>query len=74
VDDEAGEPLFAQAVQRHGPLAADEMYGYVPALVAGGRNVVGQMARVKAVPHLSILRQLAAPTLPPGALGKLLPG
>jgi hypothetical protein len=40
------------------------MYGFEPALVLGGRMTFDRLRRVKLDQHLTILRQLAAPTMP----------
>jgi hypothetical protein len=62
--DEGGKPLFDRAVERLGKLASDEMYGFEPALVLGERMRLENLFKVKTDAHLTILRQLAAPTLP----------
>lgn len=62
--DEDRKPLFARALQKWGPLAADEMYGFEPAIVAGGQMRLENLRKVKIDQHLTILRQLAAPTMP----------
>jgi hypothetical protein len=56
--------LFERAVKKLGPLAPDEMFALEPALAAGGTIALENLARVKLDPHLTILRQLAAPTMP----------
>lgn len=60
------EPLFERALQTLGPLAPDEMYGFEPALVLGGKITLDRLRKVKLDQHLTILRQLAAPTMPFG--------
>lgn len=62
--DEDGQPLFDRALAKLGPLAPDEMYGFEPALVAGGKMRLENLRKVKLDQHLTILRQLAAPTMP----------
>ena len=62
--DETGELLFDTAVNRSGPLSADEMYGFEPALVCGGEAGIGNLRRLKLQPHLHMLRKFAAPTFP----------
>jgi hypothetical protein len=62
--DEGGRPLFDRAVERLGKLAQDEMYGFEPALVLGGPIRLENLFKVRIDVHLTILRQLAAPTLP----------
>jgi hypothetical protein len=60
------EPLFSRALAALGPLAHDEMYGFEPALVLGGKIELERLRKVKLDQHLTILRQLAAPTMPFG--------
>lgn len=64
LNDEAEHPLFDRALAKFGPLAPDEMYGFEPALVAGGKMRLQNLRKVKLDQHLTILRQLAAPTMP----------
>jgi hypothetical protein len=73
--DEAGAPLFDRAEQKLGILAADEMYGFEAAIVLGGKLLLDNVRKVKTDQHLTILRQLATPTIPfSGAdIEKLLP-
>jgi hypothetical protein len=56
--------LFEPALKKLGPLAPDEMYALEPALAVGGSIALEHLVRVKLDPHLTILRQLAAPTMP----------
>lgn len=65
-DDSDGEPLFSRALEKLGPLSEDEMYGFEPALVAGGTNDLAHLRKVKIDQHLTILRQLASPSIPFG--------
>ncbi|WP_081065811.1 GAD-like domain-containing protein [Burkholderia multivorans] len=62
--DEAGVPLFERARAKFGPLAPDEMYGFEPAIVLGGKILLDNLQKVKIDQHLTILRQMAAPTMP----------
>jgi hypothetical protein len=62
--DERGSPLFERAVAKLGPLEPDEIYGFEPALVLGGKMRLENLAKLKLDAHLTNLRQLAAPTLP----------
>jgi hypothetical protein len=62
--DEQGFPLFEQALEKLGPLEFDEVYGFEPALLLGGKMRLDNLAKVKLDPHLTILRQLASPTVP----------
>jgi hypothetical protein len=59
-------PLFARALAALGPLAEDEMYGFAPALAVGGVMTLEHLRKVKVDQHLTILRQLAAPSFPFG--------
>lgn len=62
--DEMGEPLFSRALAEFGPLEFDEVYGFEPAIVLGGKMRLENLAKLKLDVHLTILRQLAAPTIP----------
>lgn len=64
LDDEEGKPLFARARRLLGPLDKDEVYGFEPALVTGGRMRLENLRRLKLDQHLTILRQIAAPSMP----------
>ena len=64
LDDESGQPLFKRALAKVGPLEEDEVYGFEPALVLGGKMRLENLAKLKLDVHLTILRQLASPTLP----------
>jgi hypothetical protein len=64
LQDDVGTPLFDRTLTKLGPLAADEMYGFEPALVAGGKMRLENLHKVKLDQHLTILRQMAAPTMP----------
>jgi hypothetical protein len=56
--------LFEPALKKLGQLAPDEMYALEPPLAAGGTIALENLARVKLDPHLTLLRQLAVPTMP----------
>lgn len=64
MQDESGQPLFERAMAKLGALESDEIYGFEPAVVLGGKVNLENLAKVKTDVHLTILRQLAAPTLP----------
>ncbi len=64
LDDELAQPLFERALAKLGPLDPDEVYGFEPALVLGGEMRLENLAKLKLDAHLTILRQLASPTLP----------
>lgn len=62
--DESGAPLFERACAKLGPLEYDEVYGFEPPVILGGKMRLENLAKLKLDVHLTILRQLAAPTLP----------
>lgn len=62
--DSNGKPLFKRALKKYGPLAPDEMYGFEPALVAGGKPTLENLCKLKLDPHLLILRNFDTPKLP----------
>ncbi len=64
LSDESGTLLFERALKILGPLDSDEMYGFEPAIVLGGKMLLENLRKVKLDQHLTILRQLAAPTMP----------
>lgn len=51
-------PNFKAALPRLGPPAADEVYGYVPAIGLGGPPDPNNLRRVKLREHLNMLSQL----------------
>ena len=56
--DEDETPLFERAVAKLGPLNADEMYAFVPALALGGAAKLENLQIVKTLEHLSFLADL----------------
>ena len=52
------KPLFERALKNLGPLEADEMYAFVPALALGGVNKLENLQKVKAIEHLNFLAEL----------------
>jgi hypothetical protein len=50
---------FAPALKKLGRLKADEMYGFVPAIAAGGAGDFADLQKLKIVEHLVFLAQLA---------------
>lgn len=64
ISDEGGKSLFQQALTTLGPLQPDEMYGFEPAILLGGRFTIDHLRIVKIREHLSLLRQLAGPRFP----------
>lgn len=59
-------PMFERALHTLGPLGPNEMHGFEPAMVAGGSIDLPHLRKVAIARHPSILRQLAAPTMPYG--------
>jgi hypothetical protein len=64
LEGDDGELLFDAAVRKLGPLTADEVYGFEPALALGGAAVVDSIRRMRIDVHLSLLRQIEAPRTP----------
>lgn len=62
--DAAKQPLFKRAAGKLGPLERDELYGFEPALIAGGQMNLDHLKKVKLDVHLTLLRQLAPPKVP----------
>lgn len=62
--DEEGSLLFKRILNKAGPLSADEMYGFNPALVVGGKMKLENLEKLNIFDHLAYLRQLAKPELP----------
>jgi hypothetical protein len=57
--DEDDNEILDDVIAKCGPLLDDEMYGFFPALQLGGKNIVNNIQRVKAVKHLIFLSQLS---------------
>ncbi|AOK19618.1 hypothetical protein WL02_18180 [Burkholderia ubonensis] len=57
--------LFELALKQLGPLGPEDMYGFEPALIAGGEISIDHLKKVNLDVHLSILRQLAPPEVGP---------
>ena len=62
-NDYLDKPLFERALKTLGPLAPDEIYGFEPALVLGGKADLKFLRKVKAVAHLMLLAQLGERTI-----------
>ncbi|WP_229381237.1 DUF1851 domain-containing protein [Shewanella psychropiezotolerans] len=56
-------PLFERAMALLGPLEADEMYGFVPALAIGGAPKLENLQKVKVIEHLTFLADLGEKTV-----------
>ncbi|NTS77889.1 DUF1851 domain-containing protein [Catenovulum sp. SM1970] len=57
IDDEDDNPLFERCVEKFGALKADEVFGFVPSLIAGGDARLENVDKVDIVVHLSLLAQ-----------------
>lgn len=62
--DVSKKSLFDSALHKLKELGPTEMYGFEPALIAGGQMSSDHLKKVDLDVHLTILRQLAAPKLP----------
>ncbi|GGI74976.1 aspartyl-tRNA amidotransferase subunit B [Shewanella hanedai] len=63
-EEDLGEkPLFQRAMAKLGPLDADEMYGFVPALAIGGAPKLENLQKVKVIEHLTFLADLGEKTV-----------
>ncbi|EWS66844.1 glutamyl-tRNA amidotransferase [Vibrio vulnificus] len=57
IDDEDDNPLFEQCVKNLGALKSDEIFGFVPSLIAGGETKLENIHKVNVFVHLSLLAQ-----------------
>jgi hypothetical protein len=57
-NDKNGKPLFERAVKKFGPLAADEMFAFTPALALGGEQLLKNLSKVDVHIHLDLLSQM----------------
>ena len=57
-DDYFDIPLYKKAVAKHGQLAYDECFGFVPLLALGSFKDVNHMDRVKVLEHIYLMYQL----------------
>jgi hypothetical protein len=55
MDDVSDTPLFQRAKEKLGPLAHDEMYGFVPVFALGGQAELKNLQKVKIIEHLAFL-------------------
>ncbi|WP_417503127.1 GAD-like domain-containing protein [Marinobacter sp.] len=62
-DEDSDEEMFEPAVEKFGPLAEDEIFGFVPALVAGGNMLFENLQKVNMAVHLDLILQLKDPQL-----------
>lgn len=56
--DSARKELFKRALKKLGPLSPNQMYGFEPAIVAGGSADLTSLVKVDLHAHLGMLRQL----------------
>jgi hypothetical protein len=56
--DEKQKYLFKRAYKKLGPLAANEVYGFVPLVGMGGKCVLENLQKLEAGAHMSILAQM----------------
>ena len=57
-DDYFDIPLYKKAVAKHGLLAYDECFGFVPLRALGGFKDVDHMDKVKVLEHIYLMYQL----------------
>jgi hypothetical protein len=62
--DQNRQTLFERALKKLGPLSPDQLYGFEPAIIAGGPMALENLHRVSLDQHLTLLRQLAPPRIP----------
>lgn len=60
-DIETDEEMFEAAVDKFGKLDEDEIFGFVPALVAGGKMVFENLQKVNMQMHLDLILQFKEP-------------
>lgn len=56
--------LTPQSFKKLGHLKPNEVYGFAPALVAGGSPMINNIEKEDLFIHLSVLREMAPPSLP----------
>lgn len=57
-DDYFDIPLYKKAVAKHGQLAYDECFGFVPLLALGGFKDIDHMDKVKVLEHIYLMYHL----------------
>ncbi len=62
-EDENDQPLFEQALAQYGPLAANEMYAFSPAICLGGQWRLKNLEKVDITTHIAMLMELQPPQL-----------
>lgn len=58
LEDKNDKSLFQRAVKKYGALADDEIFGFEPAIVAGGEMKLENIKKLDCFIHLMILKQL----------------
>jgi hypothetical protein len=58
MQDQQEKPLFERALAKLGPVSADTLYGFVPALGLGGEPKLENLQIVDAHVHLNIIAQM----------------
>ncbi|MGE0905836.1 T6SS immunity protein Tdi1 domain-containing protein [Escherichia coli] len=58
-----GKYLFELATRKCGQLNSDEIFGFEPALILGGRADISHVIKVNIQAHLTLLREFAQPTI-----------
>ncbi|WP_425641691.1 GAD-like domain-containing protein [Marinomonas gallaica] len=62
-DAETGGGIFNQAVKKYGPLKADEMFTFAPALFLGGEKIIGNIKKENVYIQLDILAKMGVPEI-----------
>lgn len=61
--DEDSNPMFGKALSNLGELGSNEVYGFKPLLVLGGRESADSLQKVRMDVHLDIMLQFTEPQL-----------
>lgn len=57
IEDDNGDYLFESCINKFGALNPDEMFGFEPSLIVGGKTVFENINKVNIFVHLSVLAQ-----------------
>ncbi|WP_435234156.1 GAD-like domain-containing protein [Psychromonas sp. PT13] len=60
-DDDTNDEMFESAVNKLGPLESDEIFGFIPTLVAGGDTNVNNLQKVNIQIYLDLILQFDKP-------------
>ncbi|MBD2793237.1 DUF1851 domain-containing protein [Xenorhabdus sp. 42] len=63
LEDNDGIWIFAKAIEKYGPLSENEIFGFEPALVLGGKVSLENINKLDMFVHLDALRQIADPEI-----------